>query len=85
MRDERNILSHEVGDDDYHMDGEDYVSELQHPTGLLFIPQVISKHGEPWRNDVDCRNLQIHPPECSLAILPAELSNRKSGGSGLRK
>jgi hypothetical protein len=28
--------------------GWDYVSELQLPTGLLFIPQVINEHGEQW-------------------------------------
>jgi hypothetical protein len=28
--------------------GRDYVSELRPPTGLLFIPRVISEHGEPW-------------------------------------
>jgi hypothetical protein len=30
------------------MMGWDYVSELRSPTGLLFIPQVICEHGEPW-------------------------------------
>jgi hypothetical protein len=26
----------------------DYVSKLQLPTGLSFIPQVIYEYGEPW-------------------------------------
>jgi hypothetical protein len=30
------------------MMGWDYVSELRPPTGLLFIPRVICKHGGPW-------------------------------------
>jgi hypothetical protein len=29
------------------------VSELRPPTGLLFIPQVIYEHGEPWWNYTD--------------------------------
>jgi hypothetical protein len=28
--------------------GWDYVSELRPQTGLLFIPQVIYEHQEPW-------------------------------------
>jgi hypothetical protein len=30
------------------MMGWDYVSELWPPSGLLFIPQVMCEHGEPW-------------------------------------
>jgi hypothetical protein len=30
-----------------------YVSEPRPPTGLLFIPQVIYKHGEPWWTDIE--------------------------------
>jgi hypothetical protein len=45
--------------------GRDYVSELGAPTGLLFIPQVIYEHGEPWCNDIDRGKLQIRPPELS--------------------
>jgi hypothetical protein len=44
--------------------GRDHVSELRPPTGLLFIPQVIYEHGEPWWNDND-RGKLIHPPELS--------------------
>jgi hypothetical protein len=33
--------------------GRDYVSELQLPTGLLFIPQVIYEHEEPRQYDID--------------------------------
>jgi hypothetical protein len=37
------------------MMGWDYVSELRTPMGLLFIPQVICEHGEPWwYNDARC-------------------------------
>jgi hypothetical protein len=32
--------------------GWDYISELQPPTGLLFIPQLIYEHGKPWWNDI---------------------------------
>jgi hypothetical protein len=45
--------------------GWDYVSELRLPTDLLFIPQVIYEHGEPWRNDIDSRILLFSPPELS--------------------
>jgi hypothetical protein len=31
--------------------------------GLLFIPQVIYEHGEPWWNDIDRGKLFIHPSE----------------------
>jgi hypothetical protein len=31
----------------------DYVSELRPSMGLLFIPQVIYEHREPWWNDID--------------------------------
>jgi hypothetical protein len=45
--------------------GRDYVSELQSPLGLLFIPQVIYEHGEQWWNDIDRRKLLICIPELS--------------------
>jgi hypothetical protein len=48
--------------------GRDYISELRPPTGLLFIPQVIYEHGEPWWNDIDMEKLIFH--QCSLKILP---------------
>jgi hypothetical protein len=44
--------------------GRDYVSELRPPTGLLFIPQVIYEHGEPWWNCIHRGNL-ILPPDLS--------------------
>jgi hypothetical protein len=34
------------------------------PTGLLFIPQVIYEHGEPWWNGIKRGNL-INPSEFS--------------------
>jgi hypothetical protein len=39
--------------------GEDYVCELQPPTSLLFIPQMIYEYGEPWWNDIDRRKPKI--------------------------
>jgi hypothetical protein len=48
--------------------GWDDVSELQPPTGILFIPQVIYEHGEPWW-------WYVH--QGSLANLPAESSGSK--------
>jgi hypothetical protein len=45
--------------------GQDYVSELRPPTGLLFIPQVIYEHGEPWWNDISRGKLLIRPQELS--------------------
>jgi hypothetical protein len=29
------------------------ICDLQPPTGILFIPQVIHEYGEPWWNDID--------------------------------
>jgi hypothetical protein len=43
--------------------GEDCISELWPPTGLLFITQVIYEHGEPWWNDIDRGKFLINPPE----------------------
>jgi hypothetical protein len=47
-----------------------YVSELQPPTGLLFIPKVIYSyaHGEPWWNDIDRGKWFVH--HSALTILP---------------
>jgi hypothetical protein len=36
--------------------GWDYISELLPPKGLLFIPKVMYKHGEPWLNYTDKGN-----------------------------
>jgi hypothetical protein len=39
------------------------------------------EHGEPWWNDSDRGNSwSVH--QCSLAILPAESSSNKAGGTG---
>jgi hypothetical protein len=43
----------------------DYVFELLPPPGLLFIPQVMCKNEEPWRNDIDRGKLLIRPQELS--------------------
>jgi len=45
--------------------GWDYVSELRPPMDILFVPQVIYEHGEPWRNEVDRGKPLISPPELS--------------------
>jgi hypothetical protein len=42
-----------------------YVFELRPPPGLLFIPQVMYKNEEPWRNDIDRGKLLIRPQEFS--------------------
>jgi hypothetical protein len=36
--------------------GKDYVSEIRPQMSLLFIPQVIYEHGEPWWNDIGREN-----------------------------
>jgi hypothetical protein len=41
------------------------VSELRPPTGLLFIPQAIYEHGEPWWNVVERQKLLTCSPEQS--------------------
>jgi hypothetical protein len=40
-----NAVSPEDHDDDDQVDGWDYLSELQLPTGLLFLSQLIYEHG----------------------------------------
>jgi hypothetical protein len=52
---------------------------------LLVASVAYHEHREPWCNDVDRGKLPIRPPECSLAILPAESSSGKLGGFGWRK
>jgi hypothetical protein len=45
--------------------GQDFVSDLRPPAGLLFIPEVIYEYGESlWNNDVD-RGKLICPLELS--------------------
>jgi hypothetical protein len=47
--------------------GWDYVSELQSPTCLLFIPQIIYEYGEPRWNDIDrgkLYNLEKNLSQC---------------------
>jgi hypothetical protein len=42
----------------------DYVSELQPPTDLLFIPQMTDEYREQWWNNIDRRkpnNLREKP------------------------
>jgi hypothetical protein len=45
--------------------GLEYVSELRPPLGLLLIPQVIYKHGEPWWKEIDRVKVMIRPPQFS--------------------
>jgi hypothetical protein len=53
------ILAH-TDDDDDHVNEVILRLELQPPTGLLFIPQVIIfEHKEPWWNDIYRRTLLI--------------------------
>jgi hypothetical protein len=47
--------------------GLHYVSELRHPTGLLFIPQTIYEYGEPQLNDTDGKTPK---KTCLNATLP---------------
>jgi hypothetical protein len=47
----------------------------------MFIRQVIYEHGEPWWNDIDRDKLLIVYQSC-LAIVPAESSSSKAGGTG---
>jgi hypothetical protein len=69
-----------VDDDRVH---GDYVSELQPPMGLLFMPQVIYEHGEPWWNAIDRRKLLICPPELSGNPTSSHiLANQEELGEG---
>jgi hypothetical protein len=62
-------------DDDHHLGGWEYVSELRPPTGLLFIPQVIYQHGGTRWSVIDRRKL-IRPPGLSGSTIS------KAGGTG---
>jgi hypothetical protein len=46
--------------------GWDYVSELRPPANLLFIPQMIYEHGEPWWNDIGRGNPKNSEKDLSL-------------------
>jgi hypothetical protein len=48
---------------DIHVDGARL--HLRATNGLLFIPQVIYEHGEPWWIDIDRENITTDPPELS--------------------
>jgi hypothetical protein len=55
-------------DDDHHhhhVDAVRLVTQLRSPPGLLFIPQMICEHGEPWWNNIDRGKLLILAPELS--------------------
>jgi hypothetical protein len=59
----------------------DYVSELQLSTGLLFIPRwYMSMENHGGMLSTGENSLFVH--QSSLAILPAELSSSKTGGTG---
>jgi hypothetical protein len=63
--------------------GRDYISELQPPTGLLFIPQVIYEHGETWWNDIDRGKILIRQPEFSGSPTSSHLvANQEELGKG---
>jgi hypothetical protein len=49
--------------------GWDCVSELQSPTGPLFIPQVVCEYGEPWWNYIDRGKLKNSEKRCHSATL----------------
>jgi hypothetical protein len=45
--------------------GRNYVSELQPPTGLLFILLMMSEYREPRWNNIDRRKFLLLSPELS--------------------
>jgi hypothetical protein len=60
--------------------GRDYISELQSPTGLSFIPQVIHEHREPWWNNIDRAWVQI-PLKAWMFVLVLSSSSSSSSCS----
>jgi hypothetical protein len=62
------------------MMGSGYVSELRPPAGLLFTPQVIYEHGQPWWNDVDGRKFLCLSPELSSNPTTSHLVASRSNG-----
>jgi hypothetical protein len=61
----------------------DYVSELQSPMGLLFIPQIIYENGEQWWNNIDWGKLLIRPHELSGNPTSSHLvTNQEKLGKG---
>jgi hypothetical protein len=63
--------------------GWDYVSDLQPPAGLLFIPHMIYELENAWWNDVD-RGKLIRPPDLwqsyQQSHLVASISNGQAKG-----
>jgi hypothetical protein len=62
--------------------GWDYISELQPPTGLLFIPQIIYEYREPWWNNTDREKLLICPPDFSANFTRSHLSVKQKEEHG---
>jgi hypothetical protein len=54
----------------------DHISKLRPPTGVLFIPRVIYKHGETWWIDID-RKISSFIHHSYLAFLPVQSSGIK--------
>jgi hypothetical protein len=49
--------------------GGNDISELQPPTGLLFIPNVIYEYGTPWWNDTNREKLKNSEKTCPSVTL----------------
>jgi hypothetical protein len=53
--------------------GWDYVSELQSPTGLLFMPQMIHEYGEPWWSDIDGGTEELGEKLVPMPLCPPQI------------
>jgi hypothetical protein len=52
-----------------HVDGQDHVSELQPPMGLLFIPQIIYEYAETREMILTGENRRTRRKPCLIATL----------------
>jgi hypothetical protein len=53
--------------------GRDCVSELQSAMGLLFMPQVIYQHGEPWWNDIEGKTEELREKPVLVPLCPPQI------------
>jgi hypothetical protein len=77
----QNTISHtDDDDDDDHVNEVILRLELQPPIRLLFIPQVIYEHKEPWWNDIYRRTPLILQLELWQSY--QQTSSTKASGTG---
>jgi hypothetical protein len=49
------------------------VSEMQPPTGLLFVPQMIYEYGEPWWNNIARKTEEVGDKPVPVPLYPPQV------------